>query len=519
MLTLSMVGVAFAGETEPTTPATPAHLTTPESTITATNVVAGDSVEYYQLVEWKDGNWALTTLGSQCGVTLDNLIDGISAEEAATIAAAMVGKTKTGDMASTSTGTTFEATDVAAGLYYLKAIPASTNKDTVYNPAFVSADYTEGGNTVDFSTSFASSAVLKKSSVPFDKKVDSTNITDFVDVKPGDVIPYKITTKIPSYGTNFTNPVFTITDTLSTGLTLGETVTVTDGTKTWTATTENEITITKGTPTNGFTVAFAANYLTGLNGATPDVTITYSATVGNVTDNVTYLDNKAKLTFSNTPSTTVDKDDITRHYTFSIDGNLLGSSQDQTDELIKVACDANGDPIYETKTTYYDKQVNPLDGASFTLTPVSPTTGTAKTVSSANGGHIQFLGLDAGTYELVENSAPAGYVKDSKTYVVEIIPHYDNTTVDYPILTSYDVKFKVKGTDTYLTTATFEATASGGKVVSATHAEHTQVIGNTPGNELPSTGGIGTTIFYVAGIVLVLGAAAVIIARRKAEQE
>ena len=34
-----------------------------------------------------------------------------------------------------------------------------------------------------------------------------------------------------------------------------------------------------------------------------------------------------------------------------------------------------------------------------------------------------------------------------------------------------------------------------------------------------STGGIGTTIFYVAGIVLVLGAAAIVIARRKAEQE
>ena len=33
-----------------------------------------------------------------------------------------------------------------------------------------------------------------------------------------------------------------------------------------------------------------------------------------------------------------------------------------------------------------------------------------------------------------------------------------------------------------------------------------------------STGGIGTTIFYVAGIVLVLGAAAIVIARRKAEQ-
>jgi fimbrial isopeptide formation D2 family protein/LPXTG-motif cell wall-anchored protein len=41
---------------------------------------------------------------------------------------------------------------------------------------------------------------------------------------------------------------------------------------------------------------------------------------------------------------------------------------------------------------------------------------------------------------------------------------------------------------------------------------------NKAGAELPSTGGIGTTIFYIAGLVLVLGAAAIVIARRKAEQ-
>ena len=41
---------------------------------------------------------------------------------------------------------------------------------------------------------------------------------------------------------------------------------------------------------------------------------------------------------------------------------------------------------------------------------------------------------------------------------------------------------------------------------------------NNGGTVLPTTGGIGTTIFYIAGLVLVLGAAAIIIARRKAEQ-
>ena len=506
VMMVSMTSMAFAAPGD--------HLTTPEDKIEATGVVAGDSVEYYQLVEWNDA-WVLTALGSECGVTLENLLDGITEQEATTIATAMAGKTKTGDLvANTTTNTTFEKTGVAAGLYYLKAIPAETNKDTVYNPAFVSADYTEGNNTVSFSSAIGTSSVIKKSSVPFDKTVDSTNATDYVDVKPGDVIPYKITTTIPSYGSTFTNPVFTITDTFSTGLALDGDITVKYGATT-TKVTDANVTITRGTPDNGFTVAFNGTYLKGLAGDTPAVEITYNGKVSDVTDNVTYLDNKAKLTFSNKPGETVDKDDITRHYTFSIDGNLLGSTEDQTDELIKIACDSNGNPIYEEKTTYYDKTVNPLDGASFTLTPVAPTTGAAKTFTSRDGGHIQFLGLDAGTYELVENSAPAGYVKDSRTYVVEIVPHYDDDTSDAPLLTSYDVKFKVKGATEYLTTSTFTTTNDGTKVTSSQHADHAQVIGNTPGTELPSTGGIGTTLFYVIGAILVLGAGILLVTRRR----
>jgi len=497
-----------------------AHTADPEDTIYATGLTAGDSVSYYQLVEWKDGNWALTSLGTTAGVALADLVDGIDEAEATTIANNLASASATGSMsvddAVTPAGTGFKATSVAAGLYYLKAVPAADNKDTVYNPAFVSADYNEGNNTVVFTDTIGSSAVVKKSSVPFEKEVNDNDPLKYVDTKPGDVIPYKITTTIPSYGTSFANPVFTITDTLSSGLTLTGDVSVKVGdADAFTASDANVATITKGTPENGFTVQFAAAYLKGLNGATPEVEITYSATVQDVTDNVTYMDNKAKLTFSNSPTTTKDQEDITRHYTFSIDGNLLGSTEDQTDELIKVACDANGDPIYETKTTYYDKQVNPLDGAAFTLTPTGDTPGTAKTYTSADGGHIQFLGLDAGTYELTETSAPNGYIKDSRTYVVEIIPTYDDATSDAPILVSYDVKFKVKGENDYLTTATFTATSDGTKVTSTTHAEHTQVIGNTPGAELPSTGGIGTTIFYVVGTLLVIGAGVVLVTRRR----
>ena len=512
LLALSMVS-AFA--------ATGDQLATAESTISATGVEAGDTVKAYQLVQWVNGDWALTTLGDSCGVTLPNLVDGITEAEATTIANALATATETYTL--TESEGTWTKTDAAAGMYYLKAIANANHADIIYNPAFVSADYKEGGNTVDFSSNIGSSAVVKKSSVPFEKKVNDADQTKYVDVKPGDVIPYIITTTIPSYGTTFTNPKFTITDTLSTGLTLDDTITVKCGTKTWTATTANEVTITKGTPANGFTVDFDKAFLTALAGDRA-VEITYSATVSTeALDNVTYMDNKAKLTFSNTPTTTSDKEDLTRHYTFSIDGNLLGSTEDQTDELIKVACDANGNPIYDQKTTYYDKPVNPLDGATFTLTAVtgSMKAPSPRTVSSSNGGHIQFLGLDAGTYELVEDAAPAGYVKDGQTYVVEIVPTYDNSNVNDPILTSYDVKFYLKkdSGNELLTTSTFSTTNDGTKVTRATHAEHAQTIGNTPGTELPSTGGVGTTLLYIGGSILVLAAVILLVTKRRMKVE
>ncbi len=61
-------------------------------------------------------------------------------------------------------------------------------------------------------------------------------------------------------------------------------------------------------------------------------------------------------------------------------------------------------------------------------------------------------------------------------------------------------------------------TTNDNTIFTATNLEQEATVVNNAGSELPSTGGIGTTIFYVAGIVLVLGAAAIIIARRKAEQ-
>ena len=270
---------------------------TPENAISVSNVTAGDAVAYYHLLKWDPEEaydreattsgrlpasatsygWvfaseaietALTATG--VGLTIEDLVDGISEAEATKIANAVGSMSATGSMEQGAVdadgNATYSKTSVEPGLYYVKITPASTNKDWVYNPVFVSADYFEGNNTIAVSetSKIGSSAVAKKSPVPFEKEVTGTDL--FNDVKIGDVIPYKITTQIPSYGTTFTNPKFTITDVLSDGLTLEGDVTVKYGSTTTTAS-NDDVTITKGTPSNGYTVDFKSTYLTGLNGA------------------------------------------------------------------------------------------------------------------------------------------------------------------------------------------------------------------------------------------------------------
>jgi fimbrial isopeptide formation D2 family protein/LPXTG-motif cell wall-anchored protein len=506
---IMMVGAAFAADGD--------YVAGGETTIEAQNVGAGDAVVYYKVVEWVDQTgWAITSAFSGVsGLTVEALTDGITDSLAAAIAAAATGDGTA--MTAGNPATTYTA-NVGPGLYYLKATP-TTNVDVVYNPAFVSADFNEGGNYVDFSTALGSTAILKKSTITFEKEVTGTDL--FKDTKPGDIIPYQISTQIPSYGDTFTNPTFSITDTFSEGLALklddNHPITVTYGSNSTTATNE-DVTITATNAAQTFTVAFSNAYLTGLAGAQPSVTVTYYGIVTTeALKNVTYMDNTAVLTYSNTPTTTDSKDDITRHYTFTIDGSLLGGDDEITDELIKIGVDANGDPITQTTTTYHQNDVSPLAGATFSLAPVSPTTmndPNPRTATSTDEGYINFTGLDAGSYTLTETAAPAGFIKDNRTFTVTITPHWNSTEPD--LLDSYDVVFS-DGTNT--TTASFEMTNTGTtkKTTSSAMPTNGQFVNNTRGTELPSTGGIGTTIFYIVGGLLLVGAAIVLVARRKAE--
>ena len=53
------------------------------------------------------------------------------------------------------------------------------------------------------------------------------------------------------------------------------------------------------------------------------------------------------------------------------------------------------------------------------------------------------------------------------------------------------------------------------KITASSVVPAKQTVVNQAGTELPETGGVGTTLFYVFGAILFLGAGAILIARRK----
>ena len=108
------------------------------------------------------------------------------------------------------------------------------------------------------------------------------------------------------------------------------------------------------------------------------------------------------------------------------------------------------------------------------------------TAATIEAGKVVIKGLDSGTYYLEETKAPVGYNKLAERIEVTI----DKANLDATVN---------EETNTW--------TAGGVHVI------------NQTGNELPSTGGMGTTIFYVVGSILLIGAAILLITKKRMSVE
>lgn len=114
-------------------------------------------------------------------------------------------------------------------------------------------------------------------------------------------------------------------------------------------------------------------------------------------------------------------------------------------------------------------------------------------------GLAKIIGLDAGTYELYETKAPGGYNKLKEPIKIVITATLDKEEKTGPALTALTIKVgNAAEQDGNLSTGTVST-----------------IVENNSGATLPETGGIGTTLFYVIGGVLMVGAAVLLVTRKR----
>lgn len=412
-------------------------------------------------------------------------------------------------------GDDYTGSGFGAGTYLIRVTNSGTD---IYNDMVVSLGYGADGNlvsgTVDadgnfynFENGTPGEAIVyaKKTEETVDKDYDNT--TD-QSVQVGDSVPFTITTTIPSYDASVETAVFTVTDTASAGLTLpaADGITVTVG---GTPVTSPNAVVAVNTEDNTFTVTFASDYVKGLaaaDAASREVKITYNATINEsaLQTNIGEFDNDARIDYTNESGTTSETTPKTHEYTFNY----------------------NGDGNVAKKVKAGESGNEALSGAEFTIytdaecTQILTTAATDGTSITDENGAFFFNGLDADkTYYIKETKAPEGYSQLTGTMTISFAPTYneDGTLLSYTVTT---VDFNG---DTRVVTYEADAEGTDAAVTTTYNAanDRTDIL-NTKIPALPSTGGMGTYLFTIIGVaVMVVGAAAILLIirnKKKAEQ-
>ncbi len=349
--------------------------------------------------------------------------------------------------------------------------------------------------------------VTPKTAVPTVTKkiVEDGNKKNATTAKVGDVVNFELTGTLPDNYADYTKYQYEFHDTLSKGLTYngdvevfvknGETETKLASTS-YTVEPENRQTTTPSQDTT-ITVKFAdlkKNTVTGANNTTvtigkdSKIIVKYSATLNeNAVVGEAGNTNMVNLVYSNNPnntSTGTTKDDKATVYAFQLNVTKV----DGTNSGTKLA-GAKFKLYYETDNTrYYVKEVTNDN----TIKSWTNTENEALELTTDSNGDITVKGLKEGTYYLEETKAPDGYNKLTAPVKVDIA----NDSTDIHKLDSV----KADGVD---------------GIVSDDKAIGTITIANNKGSTLPSTGGMGTKLFYTIGGILMAGAAIVLVVRKR----
>lgn len=469
-------------------------------TITINNETTGHTYEAYQIfagdlyngklsnIEWGTGvtEAGKTALGNASSKA-ETLKSEADAKAFAEEVAQYLSTTKT---ESTRVGNHYEISDLEPGYYLIKDQSGTVSGDDTYTGYILKV-------VGDVTTS------PKGDKPTVEKKVDDENDStdaengedwqDSADYDIGDNVPFKLTGTLPSNYADYDYYTYIFHDTLSKGLTYNgdAKVYVVNGGV------ETEITdafvIATETGANGSTeLTISCDNLKAIEGVTIDanskIVVKYTATLNkNANIGAAGNPNEVYLEYSNNPNNTGDGD------------NTTGETPE--DKVIVFT--------FKMIINKIDQDRQPLAGAEFTLEKQleDGTWETVEVIKNADGTTFTFAGLDDGFYRVIETKTPDGYNSIDPIYFTVTATH-DITAAD-PQLTDLVVTLTDKNGNALADQETGEF------VISVPNGTITADIVNNSGVELPSTGGIGTTIFYVIGGTMMLVAAILLITKKK----
>lgn len=331
------------------------------------------------------------------------------------------------------------------------------------------------------------------------------------DYNIGDYVKFQLTGSLPTDYADYTSYEYTFHDTADQGLTF-----VNDTThpvKVYAVNDNNKVELKQDT-------------LTGYQVLTSDI--------NGETFNVKFADlkkaqaEKAGDTVNITSSTQI----VVEYYAQLNENAVLGSNGNQNKVYLQFSNNKYGEGTGKTeehKVTVFtfklevtkygktDSDKEALNGAGFTLykaTKVNPADSdyakVGDEVQHTNGNVFDFTGLDSGYYKIVETTTPKGYnTIDPITFTVTATYNSADEPGTLTDLTVTDVK--VGG----VASAEQTFTVNRGTGEAGTAQIKTDVV-DIPGSKLPSTGGMGTVLLYVAGIaVFVLAGATLVMALRR----
>lgn len=312
---------------------------------------------------------------------------------------------------------------------------------------------------------------------------ETTNWQDSADWDIGDKVPFQLTgTVAEDYKEYKAAYQLVFHDTLSQGLTFDK-----NSVKVYTNDSTDPISADQYTvtypATDGHTFDVTINDVKALDGIVTKIRVEYEATLNeHAVIGSAGNPNEMFMEFSNNPNST------------------QGGEDKGTTPVDKVIVFT-----YKAIVNKRDSSNNPLTGAKFTLSKKvnGNYVEVTKVLATENRGTtFTFTGLDDGEYKLEETTTPEGY-NTMAPIEFKIEATHDETSADPQLITLTGNKL------------------NGDVLFNTNPAEGTLEtdVKNYKGSELPETGGMGTTVLYAAGTLMILVAAAFLVMKKKAESK